>query len=190
MGNSNSGRWGGKAKCENRPAIDIRRLAREGLLKPSSAFIWRWSDGAMVAAKVHQEALELSYATNLKPMQSYRFEITQTRCNYGGARSWLICPHCQKQCAKIFERNGRFACRSCQRLRYQSQALDRMARHQWAYTKLQTRLRDGELRPKGMHWKTYDRIIYRLADIDAKVSEAFDLLAARFMQRYRKPKTL
>jgi hypothetical protein len=182
MGNSSSGRWGGKAKCENCPNIDIRRLAREKLLKPANAFVWRWSDGSMVSAKVHDQALELRYATNLKPMQSYWFGVTQTTCNYGGTRSWFICPHCEKQCAKLYERNARFACRICQRLRYQSQALDPLARHQWAYTKLQTRLRDNELKPKGMHWHTYENLVDRLIEIDTQVSTAFNIMAARFMK--------
>ena len=182
MGNSNSGRWGGKAKCENCPTIDIRRLTRENLLKPINTFVWSWSDGSTVSAKVHAQALEFRYATNLKPMQSYWVQIAQTACNYGGTRSWFICPYCEKQCAKLYERNARFACRTCQRLSYQSQALDPLARHQWAYTKLQTRLRDYELKPKGMHWNTYEKLLDRLTEIDTQVSTAFSIMAARFMK--------
>lgn len=183
MGNSNSGQWGGKAKCENCPAIDIRRLAREDLLKASTSFVWRWSDGSTVSAKIHAHALELCYATNLKAMQSYWFQIAQTACNYGGTRSWFICPHCEKKCAKLYQRNARFACRTCQRLRYHSQALAPLARHQWAYTKLQTRLSDHELRPKGMHRCTYQLLVHRLIEMDMRVSESFAFVASRFMQK-------
>ena len=187
MGNSNSGRWGGKAKCENCPAIDIRRLARENLLKPSNAFVWRWSDGSTVSAKVHAQALELRYATNLKPMQSYWFNFAQTACNYGGTRSWFICPHCDKQCAKLYQRSARFACRKCQRLRYQSQALAALARSQWAYGKLQTRLTVDELKPKGMHWRTYERLLARMEMIDSQVSDAFDMMMTKFIRTAVKP---
>ena len=57
-----------------------------------------------------------------------------------------------------------------------------MERHQWAYTKLQTRLRDDELKPKGMHWRTYEWIFDRLVKIDAQVSDAFNIMATRFMK--------
>lgn len=181
MGNSNSGRWGGKPKCERCPSLDIRSLSRKNLLTPSQTFLWKWSNDCEVIAKSHINALELRYATNIKPMQSYWFSIVQTDCNYGGTRSWLICPLCEKRYAKLYLRNTHFACRNCQNLRYNSQALDPLARHQWAYSKLQTRLSDHELRPKGMHRRTYERLIHRLIEIDVQVSESFAFMARQFM---------
>ncbi|MFZ2999699.1 MAG: hypothetical protein WA071_05175 [Undibacterium umbellatum] len=159
-------------------------MARKGLLKSARAFKWQWSNGSEIDCHIYSDAIELRYATIARPMQNYRIEIGETICNYGGTRSWFICPYCQHRSAKLYLKLSRFACRCCQRLRYQSQALDPLARNQWSYSKLQKRLIDGEIKPKGMHWRTYERIKDQLIDIDIKVSMTFDAMASQFMQRY------
>jgi len=62
-----------------------------------------------------------------------------------------------------------------------------MEKHQCAYPKLYTRLSADELKPKGMHWHTYEHFIDRLAEIDAPVSGAFNVMAARLMKISRAP---
>lgn len=184
MGNSNSGRYGGKLKCEQCLAIDVRSMARKGLLKPDSAFKWQWSNGNEIGCHIHPNAIDLRYATNARPMQTYTIELSATPCNYGGVRSWFVCPYCQHRRAKLYLKQSRFACRCCQRLRYQSQALDPLARNQWAYSKLQTRLINGETRPKGMHWRTFEGLYERMERIDAGIYASFELSIYRLMKRY------
>jgi hypothetical protein len=43
--------------------------------------------------------------------------------NYGGERTWLVCPQCDKKINRLYlPPDGReFACRECHRLRYRSQ---------------------------------------------------------------------
>lgn len=186
MGNSNSGRTGGKARCEQCPNLDIRRLARQKLLITGKAFIWRWSSGDAIEVNAHHKRLELRYAIAGKPTQSYWLTLSETTCHFGGVRDWFNCPCCGKQVAKLFLRHSRFACRTCQRLRYHSQSLDPMARTQWAYGKLQNRLRDNELKPKGMHWRTYERITARMVQLDEQVNARFLQMAARLNARYNR----
>ncbi len=59
------------------------------------------------------------------------------------ANTKAICPRCDGRKAKLFLRNARFACRTFQRLRYHSQALDPMARNQWTYSRVQKKLAQG-----------------------------------------------
>ena len=148
MGGSNSGRYGGKQQCEYSLALDIRIMARKGLLKAGSRFTWTWSNKSDISISANDGYLTLQYAINGGALGSYPIRLTQTPCNYGGNRTWFSCPHCQERAAKLFMKRGRFACRTCQRLRYHSQALDPMARHQWAYSRLQDRLGEDERKPK------------------------------------------
>lgn len=182
MGNSNSGRTGGKARCEQCPNLDIRRLVRQKLLIIGKPFNWRWSSGDAVEVIPHHKRLELRYAIAGKPMQSYWLTISETACHFGSKRVWLLCPCCGRQTAKLYLRFSYFACRSCHHLRYHSQSLDTMARQQWAYRKVQERLHNGELKPKGMHWRTYERLTERLLFLDEQIERRFLLMAARFMQ--------
>ena len=50
---------------------------------------------------------------------------TTTSPNYGGSRSWLLCPQCDRRCGKLFAHEGhrRLACRECLGLAYESQYL-------------------------------------------------------------------
>jgi hypothetical protein len=45
-----------------------------------------------------------------------------TRCNYGGARRWLLCPRCFRRVAKLYRPLDEvlFACRQCHELTYRS----------------------------------------------------------------------
>ena len=46
--------------------------------------------------------------------------IIPQSCYFGNARWWLRCATCRRRCYDLFWRKDRFACRSCQRLRYLS----------------------------------------------------------------------
>jgi hypothetical protein len=93
-------------------------------------------------------------------------------CRYGGSRAWFRCPWCPRRCAILYglSGDGYFACRRCLRLAYASEAEDTMGRLWRKKRKLEARLIDGELKPKGMRWRTFERIH---AKIDA-TDEALD----------------
>jgi hypothetical protein len=183
MGNSNSGRYGGKVKCENCLSLDVRHFVRKGWLKNGAQLNLTWSNGSSMAASIQEHSINLSYAIKGGDSFIYPIYLATTDCNYGGKRTWLICPRCHGRNAKLFLRNGRFACRTCQRLRYHSQALDPMGRNQWAYGRVQKKLIEGEGKPKGMHWRTFERLCDRLEVIDAKIDGAFIIRVAGFMRR-------
>lgn len=48
----------------------------------------------------------------------------ETKCNYGGTRWWFECPSCQRRCAKLYEKNDDFYCRTCLDLEYTSHRIN------------------------------------------------------------------
>ncbi len=91
-------------------SLDVRRLAREGLLGRSGWSGWTWRrDGEQVG----------HIGLHIDAGRSVRFDFTQTRqgerrpvsvtawldstpCTYGGSRWWWRCPNCSRRCARLF----------------------------------------------------------------------------------------
>lgn len=176
MGGIGSGRryQGGKVTTSNMHPLDIRRLHRKGLLSPGADFSWHWTvnDREVSAIRIHTEVdrVILIYRTRdrggeWQPME-YPVYLAWTPCNLGGRRAWFLCPArgCGRRVAIIYG-GSIFACRHCHQLAYESQREtddDRAARR--ADT-VRRRLgwEPGILngsggKPKGMHWRTFDRL--------------------------------
>ncbi len=178
MGGIGSGRrwhFGTKATTDSYRAIDVRRWAREGLLEPGRAFGWEWTCNGETTGSIKARAelgcIVLDYRTRSGgsdwQAQSYPVYLDTTPCHLGGARQWFLCPArgCGQRVARLH--GGEiFACRHCHQLAYPSQhedAGDRAARRAH-------RIRDrlgwpggvlegsGWEKPKGMHWRTYQRL--------------------------------
>ena len=176
-------------------ALDIRRWARDGLLRPSTQFQWQWRTDEKVTASIEvrietRHTLRLKYrsrspGTDWKDFD-YPVLMDWTSCHCGGERPWFRCPAkgCGNRAAKLYG-GAVFACRHCHGLVYPSQqeaAPDRAARR---CERLRARLgwKGGIFdfpkgKPKGMHWRTYERL-RRNADDAAR--EACTL----FLERYR-----
>jgi hypothetical protein len=98
---------------------------------------------------------------NAQPM-AQRVPLSQTACNYGGARSWFHCPRCSARVAKLYLRESGFLCRGCHRIAYASQSEDPIGRAWRAQQKIERRLSEDWERPSGMHRSTYERLIARI----------------------------
>ena len=112
---------------------------------------------------------ELSYR---KDGTHYRcmIDFTSTPCHFGGERSWFQCPTsgCFRRAAKLYLGARGFACRTCYDLAYQSQCYGQDDRYVAQAAKIRRALGgpEGILddfpdRPKGMHWRTYERFYRR-----------------------------
>lgn len=178
MGGSGSGRrwhFGSKDTTEGYRSIDVRWLKREGMLTPGANRRITWSRHGEVVASINIRAelgrVILTYRHRSGgdewKDESYPVHLTTTPCHMGGERHWFLCPArgCGKRVAVIYG-GGIFACRKCYQLAYPSQredAGDRAARRAH-------RIRDrlgwpggvleggGWGKPKGMHWRTYERL--------------------------------
>jgi hypothetical protein len=102
---------------------------------------------------------------------------------YGnGQRAWVTCPWCRRRRIALFVgRGGRIACRVCLRLTYQSQyePLDvRLERRVQALTERLAWVGEGldavPVRPKGMHRRTFRRLVARIRQLDWAVEAERD----------------
>lgn len=145
MGGFGSGRyprWGvAKTTVEERRALDVNDLNRKGLLAPGTsgkATGTRTRDGKKeeVASIGYrrsstidgEDALTIYYTITRRDNETdrirYHVPLTYTECNFGGERSWFLCPAdgCDKRVGKLYKPPGAdlFLCRHCHDLAYES----------------------------------------------------------------------
>ena len=103
MGGFGSGRywrWDEKTTTDDMRSIDVRRWAREGLLRAGRHFGWSWSvEGrtlASIRATSHSGHVQLMYRARQNggdwQEMDYPVVLDYQRCNFGGQRVWFKCP--------------------------------------------------------------------------------------------------
>ena len=170
MGGRGSGRrstLSGKPETGDSMPLDIRKIARKGLLVPGYKFHWQWLvNGRQVAGisvRVYLPSMVLAYRKKSTGEVIEQCVQTQTSpCHLGGHRHWFTCPQCSKRVAVLYAPGRYFACRQCGGLSYATQKEGAGDRASSRADKLRKRLgwEAGILngcggKPKGMHWKTY-----------------------------------
>ena len=177
MGGRGSGlrpSYSGKDTAEDSLPLDIRRLKRSGVLAPGRSFSWQWTvnDQVRASIRVSVEAWQVELIYSYTPTGGAAETIRQavmlevTPCTLGGTRQWFRCPTCFRRVAVLYGRGRLFACRLCKGLAYASQSEaddDRAARRA---DRIRKRLgwppgflNGPGLKPKGMHWRTYERLL-------------------------------
>jgi hypothetical protein len=157
------------------PAVDIRRLHKDGLLVPGRWTGWRWTRPFQFEVKIeapHGGAGDLilccqrvSQDVKWSPVQ-FRLQLAWTPCTYGGARPWLVCPACRGRAAILyFDAPSKLACRRCFRLRYRSQLEGAGSRAIRRADLIRKRLiwlpgivNGSGKKPRGMHCRTFKRL--------------------------------
>jgi hypothetical protein len=90
-----------------------------------------------------------------------------TACNFGGVRSWFICPGAGsgRRVAILYGPGRYFLCHHCYELVYESQRESEMHRALRRAQAIRERLGGSAnmtepfpKKPKGMHWSTYERL--------------------------------
>jgi hypothetical protein len=174
MGGRGSGswyRWDKKTTCEEVKRVDIRYMRKQGLLRPGCAGSLSWSCGdqptGSIGYRSERNRLVLNYRHRSHGddwqdvEESVQFD--RTPCNYGGERQWFLCPDCRKRVAVLYGPGVRFLCRACYRLPNSSQHEHDADRMMSKARKIRQRLggdgtQDFCIKPKGMHWKTFERM--------------------------------
>lgn len=188
MGGYFSGRRGGKDCTDDMRQVDVRRLQREGYLKPGMAYGWQWTRHGDVQAsinlsvKAHHVTFTYRHRTGGGDWQDVHCAVSLDRapCTYGGTRTWWRCPCCTRRVAILYIGKAP-ACRHCYRLAYRCEREDTDDRATRQADKLRERLgwEPGILhgngpKPKGMHWRTFERL---QAKHDALVQVSFSEMA-------------
>lgn len=183
MGGVGSGNWyrfDKKTTTGDCHDVDVRYLNRHGLLKPGGWFSLRWSRGERETGSIggsvegteKPERVILRYRSRSEPSSEWEdvrepVHLTWTGCNFGGERPWFVCPGagCGRRVAILYGPGRYFLCRHCCDLTYESQRENAMYRALHKAQAIRERLGGSANmtepfpeRPKGMHWKTYERL--------------------------------
>jgi hypothetical protein len=173
MGGRGGGRhssYCGKPVTNDSMPLDIRSVARKGLLVPGNSFSWQWlvneRQVAGISIRVDLQSMVLSYRMKSTGQVIEQRVQTQTSpCHMGGARQWFTCPRCSKRVAVLYAPGRYFACRQCGGLAYATQNERGGDRATSQADKIRKRLgwpagilHGAGDKPKGMHWRTFWRL--------------------------------
>lgn len=152
---------------EQLPSLRLDGLQRAGAFSECGLSIdLDWTDSAgragVLALETGAIAWSLAFCLDGSVAWSQTIVIGYVRCTYGRRAHW-ICPTCVRRCNVLFERDGRFACRRCQGLRYRSQRQSKLTRALEQARDLNEQLgrKPHELwdpitaRPPGMRWSRF-----------------------------------
>ena len=175
--------------------LDVHELARDGRLKLGTR---GWLFGAILfevtgGPDAQQLVLEFPLkSTTGEPSDSVR----QVICGYwrkghfGGRYLMFTCPECHRPSRVLYTRYAYdrlffFSCRKCAGITYQSTMGHRWDRSARRVEKLRARLKWGAsgtmpIKPRGMHERTYQRILGMLADHEAARNQS-----ASYARKYR-----
>ena len=199
MGGRGSGGHNSKGKLRDVQCarLDVHELAREGKLKLGAR---GWLFGTIrfeVRGDLHSPKLLLAYprrSASGAPLEP----IVQTICchwrkaRYGGRYLIFSCSECQRPARVLYARHNSthhqiwfFACRQCAGITYQSTMGHRWDRSARRIEKLRGRLQWNAggtvpIKPRGMHQRTYDRLLGMLA-----YHEALRKQGASYRRKYR-----
>ena len=179
MGGYGSGRPGsGRRTTGGMWKLDVRWLYREGLLTPGHSSTVTWSRNGQKAASIvivaHEDRVTLKYRSRLQDGdkwedKEYPVALQWTACHLGGRRLWFLCPCCQRRVAVLWG-GSIYACRHCHKLAYPSQRETLHGRLLNRALKIRERLGwegDWGFKPKGMHQKTFERLVREYERFDA-----------------------
>lgn len=201
MGGAGSGnRWrvARRDTCEASLRIDIRYMRAKGLLKAGHRGTLSWSRGGeqtgWIEYRYHGATLELDYKARPAGGEWVKINehiwLQRAGQPFGGERLYMCCPGCQRRCLVLYG-GIYFRCRKCQNLGYATQREDTLGRLCARSSRIRNKLGDTgsfddlfPTKPKGMHWKTYDRLKAEGERIEDSVAFAFDGLLRRYRSRF------
>ena len=122
--------------------------------------------------------------------------MVRVPCEFGGNRPYFLCPGvvngiaCGRRVIKLYGVGRYFLCRHCYRLVYASQREDDMDRAVRRARKIRVRLGGAPARaplfperPKGMWWRTYERLLATALVSEEAADAEFLRHGQRFLAR-------
>jgi len=109
---------------------------------------------------------------------SYDILIEKQPCHFGGTRCFFRCPipSCNKRMRKLYRHGMIYACRKCFNLAYRSQGVVPSYRFSLMEKKVTDKLEklggNQHRKPKGMHWKTFEKLKSKANDYNWKSERA------------------
>jgi hypothetical protein len=152
--------------CEDHHRLDVRELARDGLLTSSGTVTWSRSGRVTGTISVEGDGHGVSLAYAIDGMKFVeRVSLDKTAVHLGGYRPWFLCTTCERRVAVLYG-GERFRCRHCHGLRYASQregkrhrAISRIQRVRSKLSGTADLTQPIPSRPRYMHHRTYQRLV-------------------------------
>lgn len=186
MGGNGSGHYShrsghGRPTMEGFHRVECWKVFRSHR-KHGRYFLWSWKRGTGDAGSVAVEVLPKAELANKQTGQAFpgrgavvfRYRRTPyggepedveniiplhwTSPNFGGMRPWFLCPRCFRRVGVLALYGNAFFCRRCLGASYEVRNERPSYRFMRRRDKLLARLGPDGGRPKGMHWRTYERI--------------------------------
>ena len=190
MGNDDSGRTpsvGSSSTVQEFGACELRvRECRDLLQGTTSTYSWSLNGKVLSSVSLVRDGPFLRVSWHNDPRSSKitcPVQLTSTPGHFGGLRRWFYCPSCGRRTGSVFILENSIGCRVCCHLTYQSQRDDRQHRVLTRALRIRNRLGGtGSAftpgpRPKGMHRRTYDRLVKQLQQLRL---ESLGCLAVEF----------
>lgn len=166
-----------KSRTDEFRALDVRQLAKQGMLRPGHWREWQWKRNgdviAWIRVRTEQHRVVLKYQHRVGGerwrCEEYPVHIVRTACHLGGSRPWFLCPGpgCGRRVAILYG-VGIFACRHCHQLAYPStrenagfRALRRAERLRQRLGWLPGVLNGSGEKPRWMRRTTFGRLIHQ-----------------------------
>lgn len=168
------GGWGSGFQGAAKPAtterlqLDVGKLAKGGALRPGTRATVNWGDCGSIGLRAEGSGVGLSYQLNGTP-RADRIAVDWVPCRLGGTRPWFRCPDCGRRCRDLYSTPHGFTCRTCAGLNHPSTRADKKYQHLRRADQIRARLGWGAgilnprgPRPKGMHRRTFARLLAEL----------------------------
>ena len=163
------------------PCLDIRQLQRAGYLVPghshTTQLIHDTYTESYTTRTTSDNTLIINCRVGNKKANSvtYKFSFEQAPCNFGGKRSFFLCPHCGKRVCLIYCVD-QWGCRHCHDLPYPCQGEKAEDRYTRQVNKIREKLgwEQGILNPAGnkpkrMHRDKFNRLVSKQEEYTSKI---------------------
>lgn len=189
IGSGNRHHYDAKKTVESCIRLNVRRLACEGWLTPGQSYSWQWPWSAESKLSI---SVRVESAWSIRLMYRYRasaghewtdvnytIQLERTPCHFGGKQVWFRCPGrgCGRRVVMLYLTGRHYLCRHCCNLAYESQREGYESRAMSRAHKLRRKLDPTGFwdegipdKPKGMHWRTYERLARVVGAADRKAS--------------------
>ena len=192
MGGYGSGRRSTKPKIEDCNSLDANQLNRGGCLKSGWCGTTTWSrNGEKISSTgmcASTNSLNLSYYSKQYGAVKQFITIERRPCRFGGSRAYFRCK-CNKRVVKLYAAGKHFLCRHCYHLPYSSKNESHWDRALRQRNKQRRRLSRNigleacmAQKPKGMWWRTYQRLQERACEAEQRSDREFIMMARRLVK--------
>ena len=176
---------GSRPLIEDVPEFSVLKCVRGDALRKGikSTVAWHFRDGDSITLDYRMRSGDEAWH-----VEKTDIELDFTPVHLGGERAWFLCPTCGRRCISLYWL-GRFECRKCHDLVYQTARVDSLRRLGVRLDKVRTKLNGTVIagaffprRPKGMHHRKY-------AKLDTEQREIERQMWRKAVARFARPNT-